>query len=256
MGQEFSPTSRRFNTVGLCIYCGSDTDLTDEHIIPEGMGGREILPKSSCRPCATITGRFEQAVMRQTIWPLRLGLKMGGKKRKRPTKIPIRGIDKFGKEFTATEEHSGIGFKGILPVFHKPPGFFTGELPTDELGVDFDIFFDRENMKEFHAPGSYMDIRPEWYAFMLAKMAHSHAVAHIGIGNFEPFLPAVILGNNSLWPYLIGRAEEESPGPQQVGHWINLYRQREPHEGILLSRIRLFAELNGPTYDIVVGRTR
>jgi hypothetical protein len=43
-----------------CIYCGKlDTKLSDEHIVPESLGGVHIIRKASCPECATITSRFE-----------------------------------------------------------------------------------------------------------------------------------------------------------------------------------------------------
>jgi len=54
----------RFASQGACIYCGSSDDLTDEHVVPYGLGGKMILPKSSCRRCAMITGQFEGKVLR------------------------------------------------------------------------------------------------------------------------------------------------------------------------------------------------
>ena len=38
----------RAASVGSCIYCGATDQLTDEHIIPLALGGRFVLPDSSC----------------------------------------------------------------------------------------------------------------------------------------------------------------------------------------------------------------
>lgn len=36
--------------LNYCIYCGdSNTDCTDEHIIPAGLDGLSTLPKASCK---------------------------------------------------------------------------------------------------------------------------------------------------------------------------------------------------------------
>jgi hypothetical protein len=37
--------------VGRCIYCGSTDQLSDEHIVPAGLGGDQILYKASCESC-------------------------------------------------------------------------------------------------------------------------------------------------------------------------------------------------------------
>ncbi len=41
-----------YQEVGSCIYCGSTDNLSNEHIIPYGLGGNLELPKSSCSRCA------------------------------------------------------------------------------------------------------------------------------------------------------------------------------------------------------------
>ena len=51
------PVDIRFTPVGRCIYCGGtksadDSPLTDEHIIPAGMGGRLVLPTPRARNAA------------------------------------------------------------------------------------------------------------------------------------------------------------------------------------------------------------
>lgn len=61
-----------FPPVGKCIYCGSTNNLTDEHIVPFGLGGNLELPKSSCKECARITSKFELAVLRGSMRPARI----------------------------------------------------------------------------------------------------------------------------------------------------------------------------------------
>lgn len=248
-------TKQKYGPVGRCIYCGAvDKPLSDEHIIPDGLGGRDILPKSSCAACAKITGRHEQMVMRHAVWPLRQALGMSGKKRKVPSAIPAYGTTPDGGKFSQLREHGAIGVKGALPIFHHLPGFMVGAPLTDQVGADFDVFYDPTIVGGQFDPGVVIELRPEWFARVLAKMAHAQAVAALGYEGFEAFLPPVIIGESQFWPHLVGRASEVPPGPQTNGHWIDLYRQRHPHEGVLLARIRLFAELDGPTYDVVVGR--
>ncbi|WP_217539485.1 HNH endonuclease, partial [Stenotrophomonas sp. GbtcB23] len=52
--------SLRLAPVGASIYCGAtDGRLTEEHIIPKGLGGTLVLPQASCDDCAAITSLFE-----------------------------------------------------------------------------------------------------------------------------------------------------------------------------------------------------
>ena len=50
-----SHPDKTYAALGRRLYCGADGTLSDEHIIPLGLGGRWVLPKSSCGPnfCAT-----------------------------------------------------------------------------------------------------------------------------------------------------------------------------------------------------------
>ena len=43
-----------YKPVGHCIYCGATEDLGKEHILPFGLSGSAILPKSSCRSLSLI----------------------------------------------------------------------------------------------------------------------------------------------------------------------------------------------------------
>ena len=195
-------------------------------------------------------------VLRHAVWPMRRFLGMKGAKRKIPRTIAAKGVRPDGSRYAAEREHETIGFKGALPVFHEPPGYMLGKEPTDQVGIDWDVFFDPDRIGLKDEPGTVIELKPEWFAMMLAKIAHAQAVASLGSGAFEEFLPPVIRGVDGRWPYLIGCAPIDPLGHQHNGHWVDIYRQGPPHDGILLGRIRLFAELNGPVYDVVIGRLR
>lgn len=244
--------------VGCCIYCGStELPLTDEHIFPDGLGGRDILPAASCKPCATITGKFEGAVMRGAVWALRQRLGMKGGKRKVPSRFAVKGVNERGEAYDSEMLPEDIGLLAALPDFHEPPGFMVGKQPTDRVGADWLLYYDGGKIAEKHAPGSIIDVRPESFARLVAKIAHARSVAALGIYGFAPLLLPLILGRDDQWPYLVGRAPVDPPGPQPgAGHWCQIFHQHEPEEGVLLGRVRLFAELDGPIYDVVVGRLR
>jgi hypothetical protein len=91
-----------YEPVGRCIYCGaSDCELTDEHIIPFGLGGADILPKSSCKPCARITGKFEGVVQRTIFGDLRIFFNFPTRRKKdrpRTKKITCISPDGSGRE--------------------------------------------------------------------------------------------------------------------------------------------------------------
>lgn len=53
--------------IGVCIYCGSTDNLSDEHTIPYGLWGRGQLLGGSCKTCATITSQIELKVLRNGL---------------------------------------------------------------------------------------------------------------------------------------------------------------------------------------------
>ena len=70
------PTERNeYGPVGFCIYCktlGSDDNpVTDEHIIPEGMGGPMVLRDASCQDCARVISAAEGFCQRNMFPGLR-----------------------------------------------------------------------------------------------------------------------------------------------------------------------------------------
>lgn len=50
-------------TANECIYCGSQEDLSDEHILAYALGGTVKVKKGSCERCRQITHAFETAVL-------------------------------------------------------------------------------------------------------------------------------------------------------------------------------------------------
>ena len=100
---------------------------------------------------------------------------------------------------------------------------------------------------------------------MLAKIAHAYASAEIGIEHFEPFLPPLILAEKKFPPasHLVGGQIEQAPLARNL-HEIDLQRTRVTNErqsimaveDFWVAKIRLFANLGGPDYYVVVGKSR
>ena len=96
------PQTKIYAPVGHCIYCGSrewspgcNRKLGDEHIVPEGLGGKLILPESSCKSCEKITSKFELEWLRSSFFAVRVQKGLG-KKKKRPTRYLPLHIERNG----------------------------------------------------------------------------------------------------------------------------------------------------------------
>ena len=70
------------NQLNECMYCGSLESLTDEHIIPFGMGGDLVFQKSSCKDCAKKTSKDERKVLRGFMYDGRLIGNMPSRRKK------------------------------------------------------------------------------------------------------------------------------------------------------------------------------
>jgi hypothetical protein len=91
------------------------------------------------------------------------------------------------------------------------------------------------------------------FSQMLAKIAHSYAVARFGINGFSPLLLEHILGTGECpWHFVGGRAHDlpATNSLHEIEHeWCsangNIY---------LLIRVRLFASFGAPDYWVVTGQ--
>lgn len=117
------------------MYCGETENLTKEHIIPLGMGGDLVFPKSSCKRCAKVTSLDERKVLRGFMYEGRLAgnlpSRRKGKQPKTFTRILARDDDvEFTKELLV---NSGISVIH-LPIFDNP-GMLGGEFPSSGINI-------------------------------------------------------------------------------------------------------------------------
>ena len=249
--------------VGRCIYCGvDDVELTDEHIIPLGLGGNWILPKSSCKSCATITGKLEQFCLRPMLGNLRIRLNLPTRRPKdRPTELPIEFIRINGQRETEIVRAHEAPFV-CLGYRFPAPGILRGAIPAQD-------YEDGELIAKFINEGASKYMSPEGqkvkigtinileFTRMLAKIAHSYAVAEFGLDVFTPFLPDLILGKSTITPYLVGGDKSDAPLLDSEPALHHVYWQDCLVNGVqyILVAIRLFAIFGMPRYHAVVGKS-
>jgi hypothetical protein len=81
-----------------CIFCGSEKDLTREHVFPAFMGGGLAVPDGSCKGCNGEFGTWESAFRENTKFLLNL-LQIENRKGEIPAarvEVEIRGLDVKG----------------------------------------------------------------------------------------------------------------------------------------------------------------
>jgi hypothetical protein len=261
--------THKYAPVGHCIYCGqvpSDQPLTVEHIIPLSLGGELLLPASSCIPCAAITGHIEGIVCGSMLKAVRTHLGMKSRRPKeRPTTLPVKQ-GKGGVEVPIIEvpinEHP---FYLALQEFERPQILKRPrrwQERDDEL--HWRMHTAPDTAKRHDALGNagvqLFRINPDNMQRMLAKMAHSYAIAELGSDVFRPFLPDLILNKRPSRNWLVGsKPGENRPPPNStwqfptVVHSIELRRERGPNMTFLTCDITLFAEHGMPVYEVIVG---
>ena len=114
--------------VGRCIYCGDTEQLTIEHIIPYGLGGRIELPESSCRKCCKVTSVFEHTCLRTMYGPLRLLYDLPSRrKKKRPKTLQLKVKRTPAEDWTYVDvDQVKYPFLILFPYFSMPKVFADG----------------------------------------------------------------------------------------------------------------------------------
>ena len=256
----------KLGPVGACIYCGTDTDLSDEHVIPFALDGNIALVKASCPASAKETAKFEGTVARTIFGNIRMRYGFPTRRKKaRLDKLPLI-IEQGG--VVETIEVSIDQHPAVTPILYfEPCGILSGyagpERPVriralanpgvtpENLGVD-----------SFH-----IDLNPsvEQFRRFLAKIAHCFAVLCLGRDGFTPWLVPLILAGEGDTESLIGGDVEfpEStarPDRSNVHQMLLRIYETKTHGSVCVAHIALFANWfpvdapeRMPAYHVAVG---
>lgn len=257
-----------YGAVRRCIYCGElhygkhdpIAKLGDEHIIPLAFGGNLLLPEASCRECERITSRLETHCIEQMVRDTREHLGLRARRHKRNRKTLSVSIDRgsgFQTERVAMRDHPAALFMfsfdppRLLFGASDPDGGFAGRITirpmTADLGARSMRLGGKVNLIRrggFDAP---------MFGRMLAKIAHSFAAAELGLGGFRPLLNDLILGKPTRHAaqFVGGTFEPEAKGQER--NEISISLMSAVFRDYYVVRLRLFADLEMPSYLIVAG---
>ena len=261
---------KTYAAVNCCIYCGADGALSDEHIVPLGLGGRWVLPESSCAKCAAKTSAFELTCQRTMLGPLRMYYNMPSRRRhKRPATLPLKVKLTLNAEWSLLDvDREVCPFLVLLPLLPMPDEL-AGRTTTGERGAKARHLWIRGasfrdgiiphlealaaelNVAEIEPTGT---LRVPEFLQMLAKIGHAFAVAEMGTGSFSPFLiPMICEADTSNSVQYIGGLQRSEPATNDV-HELSFSSHACGRSDIVAVRIRLFAALEAPTYYVAVGR--
>jgi hypothetical protein len=253
---------RVFAPVGFCIYCRGTENLTNEHILPFGLGGTAVLPKSSCLDCAHITGKIEQTVLRGPMWPVRLYRKLNSrtKHKEAPTEYPLkilRGDEEVELHLPLSEYPILLDFPVFpVPAYIEPADYERGikliGTRTIHFGANIEDVVRKYKGTGFKVTRNYLPVE---FARVIAKVAYSWSVAEgmLQMIEGEPFVTPGILGRTvdiGRWVGTVGGVYDKDPAVHAVVLRPD-YRRR-----ILMAEVRLFADSQAPAYCVVLGRLR
>lgn len=122
----------KFEGFGRCIYCrrspSAGERLTEEHIIPEGLGAHWAIREASCSACADETHAFEGRVLGNLMMIPRLkeGVRLK-KRRPRTVKIIVIEDDNRVVEEVESNRYPMIVAPQFLParILSNPPLSYT-----------------------------------------------------------------------------------------------------------------------------------
>ncbi|MFZ2652235.1 MAG: hypothetical protein WA210_19230 [Burkholderiaceae bacterium] len=263
VGSEALPdaSALQFKPVGRCIYCGSQDDLTKEHIVPFALNGNAVLPQSSCKPCATVTGKFELQVLRGPLRAVRIYRRLQSR----------RGHLSAPAQYPLTIVREGVQERVQVPLDQYPvllhfPTFAVPRALTGTSGAGIamsgitTVSFGKnpqEVMRNLGAERIVIDTHddhPTAFARMLAKIAYAFAV---GLGH-----DALLETPAAIVPSILGHRDD-------IGDWVGthtgpirkysgaLHRigiREDLHKGLLIADVHLFADSETPSYGVVLGR--
>lgn len=257
-----------YSPVGHCIYCGKAGELTVEHVIPYGLGGRIELPESSCRECCRLTSNFEHTCLRTMYGPLRLLYDLPTRrKNKRPKTLRLKVKRRPTDDWTYLDvEQDKYPFLILFPYFSMPKAD-TEEIESEFRGAvtnrlwirgaspsyNFKNLLERLTIElRVHSIMPEAKTQVEEFCQMLAKIGYSFAVGELGVDAFKPFLiPHILHKKLDDCDRFIGSLSKEEKASNNL-HEISIVDTEK--EDLVTVRIRLLAKLETPTYYVIVGR--
>jgi len=233
--------------LACCMYClSTGVARTEEHLIPQALGGRLTLRDAVCEPCRRFTGRLEQLTLdREFVVPRTLlALKRRRARGKGPGRLPAVAVVGGDAGTPLTPDTFPRTFS--LPTFEF--GADPAEPPRIEF-VDCHLNLGTPTRQARAAPAPLAD--PAAYAYAIAKWAYALAVAQRGLDCCD---------TRAMRDLMLGRRTDvfafvamPSPRAEASREWLHDFALRE--EGPwLTARLALLASAGMTPYDVVIGR--
>lgn len=257
--KEYTVGSETRRRVGRCIYCGATENLTTEHVLPHGLGGRWTLVEASCPDCNKVTSLCERHVQREQLLLPRVVEGMQKRHHEtRPQNVKLEVLRDGKWESMQVPVDMCAGMFGML-VFQEPRHVAEYEYRS-RMKVIAGTFHG-SNLEALLQRLGATSIRPSAvfrgnsFGRMLAKIGYGMAVLKYGLDELqECYVRPCILGkkdDTGRWVGSSGRDVRELPKGSET-HIVDLVEI----DGEVHAVIRLFANYGTPEYRVVVGRLR
>jgi hypothetical protein len=221
------------------------------------LGGVQILPRSSCRKCGAITGKIEGTCQHLLLGPTRIRLNLPTRNPEdRPSELTLVTKRRDGRleesKIPASE------FPLVIPGLKlPPPGILTGAKPHDRMVGESWIGFPNDELRNKLIDGGpgirIATFNNHVFMQMLAKIAHSFAVAEWGFHSFRPLLLDLIIGSSQTASHWVGGDMTVKPADPAGLHKMLLKREMLLGTEYVIAYITLFCMFGAPEYRIVVG---
>jgi len=243
----------RHAPLGRCLYCLSSSDpLTEEHLIPQSLGGRLTLRDAVCEPCRRLTGRLEQLTLDREFAVPRtlLALKRRRARGKGPARLPAVAVEGDDPAAALTPDTFPRTFS--LPAF-EPAGLLAGTAQTT-ASAHVDFVACRLNLgtptRQARAIAPPL-ADPHAYAWSIAKWAYALAVAERGLDccDTQPMRDLMQGRRDDVFAF-VGTRSPREPAPRD---WLHAATLHDDGPWLTL-RLALLASAGMPPYEIVIGR--
>lgn len=249
-----------YESFGRCIYCGDNSSkLSDEHIMPEALGGAHILRNASCKTCGDITSKFELDVCREMLGHFRYAHGGPGKKKRKKKRPSLITLPRAPGREPVTIPYEDYPAPAVL--YRMGRAGFLQNAPSDlDLSGSWSLISLQDDaraeafQKRFDHPlTATFKHAPQSFGRMIAKISYGQVLTTIGNDDFDAICLPYILGTQPNISYIVGGVTTPL-APEDVGYRMQTSAFGTRTDMWLVATIRFFANLPTPEYHAVVGR--
>ena len=255
-------TGKSYPGTEVCVYCMrpfAPHELTDEHIIPEALGGALIFKKAACICCARHSNQAYENIALQAdflVPRLLLELKRKRQNQKTPKKLPLASSQCFSPENSAHVVYDlELEVAQYPQVFDwiviEPPGKLVGIERGEGLKGMWIQHIDLGIRSTLSYPVSTRHMHNHTaFGLTVVKIGYCFAMAERGFDKFDGSEVRDLLSGkrNDLYNFFGSSSDGSSIRLDQLHH-ISLIEEK----GFLIARVQLFASCAALPYLVVLG---